>query len=120
MRTENARATVRDAQLLRDAGSLRSAINRAYYAMFYAASALALSRGLSLSKHSAVISFSHRDFVKPGLLSREHGRALQKAFEDRSEAEDQDYLRLTEQQVDARLAEARDFIEVVSTYLGLE
>ena len=51
VRMENARTTVRDAQLLRDAGSLRSAINRAYYAMFYAASALALSRGLSLSKH---------------------------------------------------------------------
>ena len=120
VRMENARITVRDAQLLRDAGSLRSAVNRAYYAMFYAASALALSRGLSLSKHSAVISFFHREFVKPGLLGREHGRALQKAFEDRSEADYQDYLRVTAQQVDARLVEARDFIEVVSTYLGLK
>ena len=119
VRMENARTTVQDAQLLRDAGSLRSSINRAYYAMFYAASALALSRGLSLSKHSAVISFFHRDLVKPGLLGREHGRALQKAFEDRSEADYQDYLRVTPQQVDARIAEARDFIDVVSTYLGL-
>ena len=67
-----------------------------------------------------MISFFHRDFVKPGLLGREHGRALQKAFEDRSEADYQDYLRLTAQQVDARLAEARDFIDVVSSCLGVE
>lgn len=119
VRMENAEATLRDAQLLHDAGSLRSAVNRAYYSMFYAASALALHQGLSLSKHSAVISFFHREFVKPGLLGREHGRALQKAFEDRSEADYQDYLRLTAEQVAARLVEARDFIAAVSAYLGL-
>ena len=46
VRMENAKATLRDAHLLHDAGSLRSAVNRAYYAMLYAASALALHQHL--------------------------------------------------------------------------
>jgi uncharacterized protein (UPF0332 family) len=37
-------------------GFYASAINRAYYAIFYAANALLATKGLSRSKHSAVIT----------------------------------------------------------------
>ncbi|RMF27482.1 MAG: HEPN domain-containing protein [Chloroflexi bacterium] len=40
-----------------DAGFYASAINRAYYAFFYAANATLATRGLSRSKHSGVISY---------------------------------------------------------------
>lgn len=44
------------------------AISRAYYAMFYAASALLASKGLSRSKHSGVHSAFGEQFVKAGLI----------------------------------------------------
>lgn len=43
-----------------------SACNRAYYACFYAASALLYSKGLSFGKHSAVLAAFRQHFVKTG------------------------------------------------------
>lgn len=42
------------------------AVSRAYYAMFYAAEALLLTKNLSFSKHSGVISGFWEHFVKKG------------------------------------------------------
>ncbi len=41
-----------------------SACNRAYYAIFYAASALLYSKGFSYGKHSAVIAAFRQHFIK--------------------------------------------------------
>jgi len=49
------------------------AINRAYYALFYAVSALLLEEGRRFSKHSGIRAAFNRDLVKPGRLSRKHG-----------------------------------------------
>ncbi len=46
------------------------AINRAYYALFYAVSALLLEEGRRFSKHSGVRAAFNRDLVKPGLTVR--------------------------------------------------
>jgi len=50
--------------------------SRAYYAAFYAASALLLNEGIDTSKHSGVIALVHQHFVKSGKLSKEQGRNL--------------------------------------------
>lgn len=117
LRMENARQTLLDAKLLNDAGSIRSAVNRAYYAMFYAASGLAIARGEAHSKHKGVVTLIHRDFVRTGRLGREHGRALQKAFENRSEGDYQDRLRFTQEDVAEMIRSAEAFIDAVAVLI---
>lgn len=97
--------------------SLRGAANRAYYAMFYAVSALAVSRGRSFRKHSGLIAYFQKEFVVTGFLNRKHGRALQKTFEDRSEADYQDYVKLTREQIQFRIREASGLITAVKELL---
>lgn len=58
--------------------------SRAYYAAFYAASALLLNEGIDTSKHSGVIALIHQHFVKNSRLSKEQGRNLNWLFELRS------------------------------------
>ncbi len=53
-----------------------------------------------------------------GLLEKTHGRALQRAFESRSEGDYQDVLRLTGEDVDKLIADATAFIETVERMLG--
>ena len=53
-------------------GFYATAINRAYYSIFYAASALLLSKGLARSKHTGVIAAFREHFVKPGLIEAEY------------------------------------------------
>jgi uncharacterized protein (UPF0332 family) len=56
MRMARADSVLADASMLVDSGSSLSAINRCYYAMFYAASALAIQNNCDFHKHRAVIS----------------------------------------------------------------
>jgi len=55
---------------------LRAAVSRAYYAMFYATTALLGSRGLWRSKHQGLIAAFGEHFVKPGLIEPRYGRIL--------------------------------------------
>ena len=54
-----------------------SACNRAYYAIFYAASALLFTKGFSYSKHSAVISAFRQHFIKTGEFETKWSKAYE-------------------------------------------
>jgi uncharacterized protein (UPF0332 family) len=81
---ERAETNLQVAQELLDKGYYDVSASRAYYAAFYAASALLLNNGLDTSKHSGVIALIHQHFVKSGKLSKEQGRNLNWLFELRS------------------------------------
>lgn len=91
--------------------------SRAYYAAFYAASALLLNEGIDTSKHSGVIALIHQHFVKSGKLTKDQGRNLNWLFELRSVG---DYgVSLHVNQDDARRAvdTAKEFFEAVKQLL---
>ncbi len=66
-RVNRAKETLSETSLLLDAGHLNGAVNRLYYAAFYAARAILATKGLDSSKHSGVISLFNREFVKEGI-----------------------------------------------------
>lgn len=68
-------------------GHLRAAVSRAYYAMFYATTALLGSRGLWRSKHQGLIAAFGEHFVKPGVIEAQYGRILHDAFEARLDSD---------------------------------
>ena len=118
VRLTAARESIADARRSCEAGSWRGAMNRAYYAMFHAANALAVANAVVCSKHTHLLGFFHREFAKPEILDRRHGRAFQKAFEDRSEADYQDYVTFDAEQVTVRIREAEAFVNAISQHLG--
>ena len=68
-------------------GAYAFAINRAYFALFYAVSALLLEQGRQFSKHSGVRAAFNRDLVKPGHVGREYGDLYNQLFRDRQEGD---------------------------------
>lgn len=88
-RTELARYRIRQAAesleeaefLLSGGKSPRSVINRAYYAMFYAVLALLVNEPYASSKHTGVLAYFNKTFIKSGLFPEALGRSLNKAFE---------------------------------------
>ena len=81
---EKAEQSLEAARLLARKDYPDFAVSRAYYAMFYAAQALLLSKGLSFSKHSAVIAAFGQHFAKPGHLPAEFHRYLIEAHDSRN------------------------------------
>jgi hypothetical protein len=117
-RITRARRTLADAQALLARGSTASAINRAYYAAFYAARALLATSGLDSSKHSGVLALFDRHFVLGSLIAREHGRALHDLFAQRNKA---DYADAAEPDLDfaSRLVQAAErFVDAAHAFLG--
>lgn len=113
---QRAERSLRSARNLLDDGDHDFAISRAYYAMFYAATAALLSHGVKRSKHSGVIAAFGTYLVKPGRLTPECQRMLQAAFQDRSEG---DYAGVfpPREAVELRLQEGRVFVGTVAAFL---
>ena len=87
--------------------------NRAYYAAFYAVSALFASEGKAFRKHSAVEAAVHRDLVKSGRWSAELGRAYSDLHRFRATA-DYNMLRfLTEDEATEAVKLAETIVDVV-------
>jgi uncharacterized protein (UPF0332 family) len=105
------------AQRLFELGDYDFAASRAYYAIFYLAEALLLSRGMAFSKHSGVISAFGQHFIKTGLLPAELHAILRDAFDQRNVGDyDFDVLYPQEKALDL-LSKARKFIDAVESYL---
>jgi len=102
-------------------GFYASAINRAYYAIFYAANALLATKGLSRSKHSAVIAAFRQHFIKLGLIENEYSDIYGRVMDDRHKA-DYDIVESTVDPARAQtdLEDARHFVKRVERHLKQE
>lgn len=116
-RIEQAQETIHEAQILLDEGAARGALNRAYYAMFYALLALLATRRLGTSKHGSAISLFDREFVKRGIFPRELSRVLHLAFERRLTHDYGEMVVVTREMAAETVADARAFVAAVETHL---
>jgi uncharacterized protein (UPF0332 family) len=97
-----------------------SAVNRAYYAIFYAANALLATQGLTRSKHSGVIAAFRERFVKTGLIEVEYSDLYGRVMENRH-VSDYEIEVPVERQVAARaLDDAQRFVERVEQFFQQE
>ena len=116
---KKAQRSLRSARNLLDDGDCDFAIARAYYAMFYAATAALLARDIRRAKHSGVIAAFGKHLVKPGHFSPAQHKALQGAFRDRTEG-DYGGLFPAPEDVERRLTEATEFVAAVANFLQAE
>jgi len=86
-RLEQADESLGAARVLLEKRLDRPAVNRAYYAMFYAVLALLATRKQETSKHSGAISLFDKEFVKPGAFTKDFSRWLHEAFDLRQRAD---------------------------------
>lgn len=84
---DRARVFLDTAQLVLDHGDTASSISRSYYAMFLAAEAALLMEGVTPGSHRGVIAAFGERFVKTGLFTKEEGRSLAVAHEQRLAAD---------------------------------
>jgi len=117
---ERARNALRQARDNLNLGHYDVVTSRGYYAMFYAASALLVSKGISRSKHSGVHSAFGRHFVKLGLIEPRYGRMLVNAFNVRLDSDYDVRPPLNRALAEDILADAEQFVERATVYLQQE
>ncbi len=117
-RMRQAEETIGEAEyLLTGSKSPRSIVNRIYYSMFYALLGLLVVEPYSSSKHSGVLAYFNRRFIKEGIFPESLGRSINRAFELRLRSDYREYTELTYEQVIPLIEEAKAFIAKVKEYL---
>ena len=119
-RRKRAKETLDDAGQLFNLGSLFSAVNRIYYAMFYEVIAILLTKGLSSPKHSGVKSLFNREFVKTGKVSIESGRLFARMFDFRQKGDYEDFVSFEADKVKEWLDDAKLFIKELEDLIDRE
>ena len=113
---EHARQAASTGRLVMAHGDPIAAINRAYYAIFYAANALLATKGLERSKHSGVIAAFRQHFVKTGIIESEFSRFYGEAMEQRH-AGDYDLVSPDQATAERSLEHAERFVRRIEQAL---
>jgi len=119
-RLEQAQTALDDAKFLLEGGrSSQSVVNRAYYAMFYAALALLQKIGKVPSKHTGVISLFDKEFVLKDIFPKNLSKDFHLAFELRQLSDYKAYELTSREKAKELVAKATNFVSAVKKYLNV-
>lgn len=99
-RKEKADLALEDAAFLAKSGKYNLAANRLYYALYYACTALLISRGIPTKRHSGMIAQVSMHFVRTGILSVDDGKLLKVMFDLRHEGDYEDFIEVQAEDID--------------------
>ncbi len=114
-RFERAWLTLKEADYMRRGDFYNAAINRLYYACFYAATGLLIAKGIDASTHNGVKTMLSFHFVRTNLLSLEHGSTYSSLFDKRHSGDYEDFAYCDAALVDYLLPRAEAFIKAIET-----
>jgi len=114
-RVNRAHETEKEARLLFENQMFAAAINRIYYSMFHALSALAIRVGFETSKHGQLIGWFNKSYIRTGLADIKYSKIIIRAFEKRMDSDYNDFLDFTEDEVRHMLAECNEFILMIKS-----
>jgi uncharacterized protein len=117
-RLSRAWETLEEAKLIAASGHWNGAVNRLYYACFYAVNALLLSQNLSSPKHTGVRSLFSIHFVRKGTFPKELAVLYNTLFDARQESDYEDFFRVHPEEVQQWIPQAERFIQYSASLLG--
>jgi uncharacterized protein (UPF0332 family) len=107
---ERAHTSLKAARREAAASDYPLAINRAYYALFYAVSALLLEEGHRFSKHTSVRASFNRDIIRTGRMNSADGNLYNQLFRDRHEGDYVEFTRFDAQYVQEKIEACEEFL----------
>ncbi|MDO8688898.1 MAG: HEPN domain-containing protein [Dehalococcoidia bacterium] len=110
-----------EARALWDRNLLKGTVNRAYYAMFYAASAAVVAEGIRLPKsHKTLLNLFYHHFVESGRLQRTFHRDLARTFQLRQQGDYEIHAPMGRERVKEAVDKAEGFVSEIRKIVDLE
>ena len=116
-RLQRATDTLNDAKLLAENGRWNSAINRLYYACFYAVSALLYFHSIEAKTHKVVRIKFMSEFIKTGLYDKDFGKLFSDLFDWRQEGDYSDFVSFDNDLTIPLLNKSEEFINHILEFL---
>lgn len=116
-RIRQAKETIILADFLINSNKLAVAVNRIYYGMYYALTALALKHNFETSKHAQIMGWFNKEFVANDLIDKKYGRILRNAYQNRTKGDYDAFVDFSRNEVEEMLKEMKQFISAVESIL---
>ena len=116
-RMERAKEMLEEAEGNLNIRQYKTSINRSYYAVFHAMRALNILKGFDSSKHSGVIAFFNREYLKTKILDKALSVIIKNSSFLREKSDYDDFFIASKKEAETQVSEARIFLEAAETYL---
>ncbi len=116
-RLEKAKNNVAAAKATAEQGFYDVSANRSYYAIFHAARAVLALTGQDFRKHSGVIAYFRKEYVKTGIFETKLSDIIQDAFEIRTDCDYEDFYVVAKEDVEQQIQNAEYFVSKIEEYL---
>ena len=114
---ENAFNTLSEVESHRENGFYNTAVNRLYYACYYAARAILTAYHIEAKSHEGVRQQLGLNFVLTGKISEEQGRFYSRLFSKRTTGDYDDFINHTLETVDELYPQAQAFVNTIAELL---
>ena len=95
----------------------KTSINRSYYAIFHAMRALNILKGFDSSKHSGVIAYFNKEYLKTEILDKALSVIIKNSSFLREKSDYDDFFIASKKEAATQVSEARRFLEAAEKYL---
>jgi len=116
-RLQQAYETIDLAKFLVNSDKLVIAVNRIYYGMYYALTALALQDKFETSKHGQLIGWFNKEYISSKKIDSKFGKILRNAFQNRTKGDYDAFISFSKTEVEFMLDEMVIFIEEIKNTL---
>jgi uncharacterized protein (UPF0332 family) len=116
-RLNKANDDLESAETLFNAGKFAHSMSRSYYCMFDATRAILSFDKFDSKKHSGVISFFNRNYIKTGEIEAKYGKFLKDAEIIRLDCDYNDFYIADKKTAQMQLDNAKCFLEMVEKFL---
>jgi uncharacterized protein (UPF0332 family) len=113
LRIETAYKTYQAARVLSQNGFWNSAINRLYYAVFYAVNALLVSNEIYTHSHSGMRTQFSKNFIKTGRFDKKYGKLLVQLYDWRQKGDYENLFDFTEDTVNQLFEPVHEMLETI-------
>lgn len=90
-RIDIAKEKLKSAKILLEAGQYKDSIGRSYYALFSAVRAVLAKDQVDFSKHTGVIAYFQKNYIKTEIFERKYSKYLTSAFQIRNSCDYDDF-----------------------------
>ncbi len=112
-RFEKAHDLLSQAIILFQKGKFDGSINRSYYSIFNSIRSLLALSNLDSSKHSGVLAYFDRYYVKTRIFSREFSKIAHAAFNLRQDNDYEDFYKPSYEDAEHQIEDAKIFLKEV-------
>ncbi|MDO5474396.1 MAG: HEPN domain-containing protein [Phascolarctobacterium sp.] len=116
LRLERAKQCLESAELLLNVNDHGGSVNRSYYAIFHGMRTMLAIEGKDFAKHSGVISYFRKNYIKQGIFPVEVSDIIGEAFDIRNVGDYSDLVFVSKEEAKEQIENARAFLKYVDAY----